>query len=308
MNTLQPTRRGDGLSGGVEFETRLELFVPLDTLDLSRRAILLDIDGTLLDIAPTPREVVVPPGLTETLTRVRDRLDGALALVSGRPMAEIDEFFAPFKFVAVGGHGAEFRPVADGPVMAGRAAPLDPQFRERLKQIAAFYPGVIVEDKGYSIALHYRQVPKDGVRLIHDVKHAHESWADHSYELLFGKAVLEIKHAHFNKGSGVRDLMTYSPFRGRAPIFIGDDLTDEDAFDVMPEFKGDAISVSRKLPRIEKHFDSPAEVRHWLGLLSAPQPVLAMTGIAHQGAKPAGGRELPQPEHVMRYADCEKFR
>jgi trehalose 6-phosphate phosphatase len=268
---------------------------------------LLDIDGTLLDIAPTPREVVVPPGLTETLARVRDRLDGALALVSGRPIIEIDEFFSPHKFVAVGGHGAEFRPVADGPVMAGRAAPLDPEFRERLKQIAVFHPGVIVEDKGYSIALHYRKVPKDGVRLIHDVKHAYQSWADHSYEILFGKAVLEIKHAHFNKGSGVRDLMTYSPFRGRAPIFVGDDLTDEDAFDVMPEFKGEAMSVGRRFPHIRNHFNSPADVRRWLGLLSEQPAVAVVTGTAQSPAKAAAGRELPRREHVMRYADCEKL-
>jgi trehalose 6-phosphate phosphatase len=281
--------------------------VPIDSHDLDRLAILLDIDGTLLDIAPTPREVVVPPGLTETLVRVRDRLGGALALVSGRPITEIDEFFAPCKFVAVGGHGAEFRPVADGPVIAGRAAPLDPEFRERLKQIAAFHPGVIVEDKGYSIALHYRKVPKDGVRLIHDVKRAYASWADHSYEMLFGKAVLEIKHANFNKGSGVRDLMTYSPFRGRAPIFIGDDLTDEDAFDAMPEFKGEAMSVGRRLPHIRNHFNSPADVRRWLGLLSDQQKAPIVTGTAQSSAKSAAVRELPRSTHVMRYADCEKL-
>ena len=109
----------------------------------------------------------------ETLARVRDRLGGALALVSGRPIAEIDDFFAPLQFAAIGGHGAEMRPVADGPIIAGRAAPLDPNFKQRLKDIAARHPGVLVEDKGYSLALHYRQVPKQGVALIHDVKHAY---------------------------------------------------------------------------------------------------------------------------------------
>jgi len=193
------------------------VLVPLDPRELNRLAILLDVDGTLLDIAPTPREVVVPPELPETLARVRDRLGGALALVSGRPISEIDEFFAPLRLVAIGGHGAEMRPVADGVTLAGRSAPLDPQFRERLKEIAAFHPGVLVEDKGYSIALHYRQVPKQGVALIHDVKHAYEAWADQSFELLTGKAVLEIKYAAFNKGSALRDLMTYPPFKGRAP-------------------------------------------------------------------------------------------
>jgi trehalose 6-phosphate phosphatase len=262
-----------GKTSAAELQPIGKLLVTFDPRDFSRIAILLDIDGTLLDIAPTPREVVVPRGLPQTLARVRDRVGGALALVSGRPIAEIDEFFAPFQFVAVGGHGAEMRPVADGPTLPDRSSPLDPIFRQRLKDIAANHPGVLVEDKGYSIALHYRRVPRQGVSLNHDVKHAYEAWADHSYELLAGKAVLEIKHSDFNKGSGVRQLMTYPPFQGRAPIFVGDDRTDEDAFDVMPEFKGEAMSVGRKLPHVEKHFAAPADVRHWLGLLAEPEAV-----------------------------------
>ncbi len=247
--------------------------MPLDPHDLNRLAILLDVDGTLLDIAPTPREVVVPPDLPETLARVRDRLDGALALVSGRMIAELDDFFAPLQLAAIGGHGAEMRPVADGPLITGRATPLDAEFKQRLKDIAACHPGVLVEDKGYSLALHYRQVPKQGVALIHDVKHAHEAWGDQSIELLTGKAVLELKFAGFNKGTAVRQLMTYPPFAGRAPIFVGDDHTDEDAFKVMPEFNGQSMSVGRKLPGIDKYFACPADVRHWLGLLSGAEAV-----------------------------------
>src|SRR5215210_2402456 len=109
----------------------------MDPRDLNRFAILLDVDGTLLDIAPTPREVIVPPDLPQTLAHVCDRLGGALAVVSGRPIAEIDEFFAPLRFVAIGGHGAEIRPVAGGPVITGRANPLDAEFKQRLKDIAA---------------------------------------------------------------------------------------------------------------------------------------------------------------------------
>jgi trehalose 6-phosphate phosphatase len=249
------------------------VLVPLDPRDLNRLAILLDVDGTLLDIAPTPREIVVPADLPETLARVRDRLGGALALVSGRPISEIDEFFAPLLLPAIGGHGAEMRPVADGDTHSGHAKPLDPLFRQRLKDIAANHPGVLVEDKVYSIALHYRLVPKQGLGLIHDVKHAYAAWADQSFELLAGKAVLEIKYAAFNKGSAVRDLMTYPPFKGRAPIFVGDDRTDEDAFKVMPEFNGQAMSVGRKLPGIDKYFDCPADVRRWLGLMAEVEAV-----------------------------------
>jgi trehalose 6-phosphate phosphatase len=251
----------------------LEVLVSLDPHDLSRLAILLDVDGTLLDIAPTPREVVVPRGLPETLARVRDRLGGALAVVSGRMISEIDNFFAPLKLAAIGGHGAEMRPVADGPILAGRATSLDAEFKQRLIDIAARHPGVLLEDKGYSLALHYRQVPKQGVALIHEIKHAHAAWGDQSIELLFGKAVLELKFAGFNKGSAVRQLMTYPPFARRAPIFVGDDRTDEDAFKVMPEFNGQSMSVGRKLPGIDKYFECPADVRRWLGMMSGAMAV-----------------------------------
>jgi trehalose 6-phosphate phosphatase len=241
-----------------------DLFVSFDPTDLKRLAILLDIDGTLLDIAPTPQEVKVPQTLPQTLMRVSERVGGALAVVSGRTLVEIDDFFAPLHLPAIGGHGAEMRPVADGPVIAGRASQIDAEFKQRLKDIATRHPGVLVEDKGYSLALHYRQVPKQGVSLVHDVKHAYEAWGDQSIELLTGKAVLELKFAGFNKGTAVRQLMTYPPFKGRAPVFVGDDHTDEDAFDVVSEFNGHAMSVGRKLPGIDRVFQSPAEVRHWL--------------------------------------------
>jgi len=242
--------------------------VLLDPRDLSHLAILLDVDGTLLDIAPTPQQVTVPASLTRTLSRVRERLDGALALVSGRPIAELDAFFAPLRLPAVGGHGAETRPLAGGAILDGAVPPLDPAFKQRLRDIAAAHTGVVVEDKGYSLALHYRLVPKQGLGLVHDVRHAFEAWGDPSFELLGGKAVLEIKFAGFNKGTGVRGLMAHPPFAGRAPIFIGDDRTDEDAFAVMREFNGQAMSVGRRLPGVEDYFNAPADVRRWLERLS----------------------------------------
>jgi trehalose 6-phosphate phosphatase len=210
----------------------------------------------------------VPDDLPRTLKAVSERLGGALALVSGRPIVELDAFFAPLRLPAIGGHGAEVRPTAGGPMVDNRTRPLDPIFKQRLKDIAARHPGVLVEDKGYSIALHYRLVPKQGIGLVHDVKHAYETWADKSFELLAGKAVLEIKCANFNKGTAVRELMSYPPFVGRAPIFVGDDRTDEDAFAVVTEFEGRPVSVGKRIPGVQDHFKSPAEVRQWLELLS----------------------------------------
>ena len=262
-------RRGPSSLEHVSLEL-MEIPLSLDpcNVELRNLAILLDVDGTLLDIAPTPREVVVPATLEGTLARASHCTGGALALVSGRTIAEIDNFFAPLKLPAIGGHGAEMRPLANGPIISGHANKFDQEFKRRLKDIAARHPGVLVEDKDYSLALHYRLVPKQGVSLVHDVKHAYQEWGDQSIELLHGKAVLELKFAGFNKGTAVRQLMTYPPFKGRTPIFVGDDHTDEDAFAVMPEFNGRSMSVGRKLPGIDKHFDCPADVRQWLAQLA----------------------------------------
>ncbi len=128
-------------------------------LRLDQSAILLDIDGTLLDLAPTPREVWVPPNLSTTLNRLLARTSGALALVSGRSLNDIDLIFAPEQFPAVGGHGAEMRISADSEAVATHAPPMDKELKRRLAAIAKLSPGILLEDKGYSLALHYRLAP-----------------------------------------------------------------------------------------------------------------------------------------------------
>ena len=229
---------------------------------------LFDLDGTLLDIAPTPQAVFVPPSLRQSLAVLRERVDGALALVSGRLISDIDSLFTPLRLSAVGGHGAELRPHGEGDTVDQRAYSLEAGLRAELAAIAKRHEGVLFEDKGSSIALHYRTAPKQGVSLNHDVKHAFEGWNDPSIELLAGKAVLEIKHRGYNKGTGVRELMSFAPFNGRRPVYIGDDKTDEFAFSVMPEFDGIAVSVGRRISWVEHCFDSPSEVRAWLERLS----------------------------------------
>lgn len=235
--------------------------------DLHRSAILLDVDGTLLDIAPSPQAVHVPDSLRRALAIVADRVGGALALVSGRPIADLDDKFAPLRLPMVGGHGAEIRPAA-GSAVERRAAPLDSALAQTLKDIAARHPGILIEDKGFSLALHYRAVPKLGPAVVQEVRQACDASPDRSIELLDGKAVVEVKTAGINKGTAVRELMNHPPFAGRAPIYIGDDTTDEYAFAVMPEFNGLAISVGRRFAGVDEHFDSPAEVRSWLERLA----------------------------------------
>src|ERR1700750_1931464 len=136
---------------------------------LSQSAILLDIDGTLLDLAPTPREVWVPPGLAKTLDRLLERTSGALALVSGRSLNDIDLIFAPAEFPAVGGHGAEMRLSGEGEAVAAPAPPLDKDLKKRLAAIAQLSPGILLEDKGYSLALHYRLGPPGGKATFEEV-------------------------------------------------------------------------------------------------------------------------------------------
>jgi trehalose 6-phosphate phosphatase len=247
--------------------------VPQIQADLRQSAILLDVDGTLLDIASTPQAVQVPETLRRTLAVVSEAVGGALALVSGRPLADLDAIFAPLRLAAIGGHGAEIRPVAGNGAITPPAASLGGHIKQMLKSIAARHPGVIVEDKDYSIALHYRQVPDEGPALISEVGEACEAWANQAIKPLTGKAVIEVKAAQFDKGTAVRELMRHSPFAGRTPIFIGDDKTDEDAFAVMPEFGGISISVGRKVPGTDGHFESPADVREWLERLADGLPV-----------------------------------
>ena len=140
-----------------------EVSLKLVASELAQRlgecAVLLDIDGTLLDLAPTPREVWVPPGLANTLIRLRDKTSGALALVSGRSLNDIDLIFAPDQFPAIGGHGAEMRLSIDSEAVATHAPPMDKELKRRLAAIAKLSPGILLEDKGYSLALHYRLAP-----------------------------------------------------------------------------------------------------------------------------------------------------
>jgi trehalose 6-phosphate phosphatase len=227
-------------------------------------AVLLDVDGTLIEIAPTPQEVRVPASLKHVLGTLRNRMGGALALVSGRPLADIDRLFAPLRVAAVGGHGAENRLTADGEIDRSRVRPFDPELRRRLLAIAAATPGVLAEDKGYSIALHYRLAPDQEQRIRHEINLVCSDLLDLKLEVLPGKSMFEVKPRTFNKGVAVRQLMKHPPFRGRRPIFFGDDVTDESVFKVMPEFDGLAFSVGKRFPGTSGYFATPREVRHWL--------------------------------------------
>src|SRR5256886_3627845 len=243
---------------------------------LSETAILLDVDGTLLDLMPTRREVGVPPGVGKTLNRLLVRPNGALALVSGRSLNDIDLIFAPDQFPAVGGHGAEMRIEPDSESVDAHAPPMDKELKRRLAAIARLSPGILLEDKGYSLALHYRLAPHAEKAIYAAVSLIRADLPNAPIEVLPGKAVCEIKHSGFTKATGVRELMTHEPFRGRRPFFIGDDVTDESVFAIMPDLEGLAFSVGRRARGVAGHFDAPSDVREFLAhLLDDEREILA---------------------------------
>src|SRR5436190_19502537 len=231
---------------------------------LSETAVLLDIDGTLLDLMPTPREVWVPPDLTKTLNRLYQRTGGALALVSGRSLNDIDLIFAPDQFPAIGGHGAEMRIEAESEAVAAHAPPLDKELKRRLAAIAKLSPGILLEDKGYSLALHYRLAPHAEKAIYAAVSLIRADLPDAPIEVLHGKCVCEIKHSGYTKATGVRELTKRGPLKGRRPFFIGDDVTDETVFSIMPDLDGLAFSVGRRAKGVAGHFDAPSDVREFL--------------------------------------------
>jgi trehalose 6-phosphate phosphatase len=246
---------------------------PLLIPNLRQCALLLDIDGTIVDIAPTPTSVRVTPALRAVLSRLVVLTGGALALVSGRSLADIDRLFAPLRLAAIGGHGAEFRPSHDDEADIRDPLGLEPELRQKLRALAG--SGVVAEDKGYSVALHYRLAPEREMPVRDAVnKICADPW-DAPIEILPGKAVIEIKHAGFSKATGVRELMTHAPFAGRRPIFIGDDTTDETVFAILPELDGIGFSVGRQIAGAAGCFDAPANVRAWLEQLAPADESLA---------------------------------
>src|SRR6478735_4005295 len=234
---------------------------------LGDTAILLDIDGTLLDLMPTPREVWVPPGLSDTLKGLMERTSGALALVSGRSLNDIDLIFAPDVYRAVAGHGAEMRLSVDSEADDVHAPPMDKELKRRLAASAKLSPGILLEDKGYSLALHYRLAPHAEKAIYEAVSLIRADLPNAPIEVLPGKCVCEIKHSGFSKASGVHELMKREPFKGRRPFFIGDDVTDESVFAIMPDLRGLAFSVGRRAQGVAHHFDAPSDVREFLSHL-----------------------------------------
>ncbi len=229
-------------------------------------ALFLDIDGTLIDIADHPLDVVVPAGLVSTLRELRIRLGGALALVSGRSLAQIDLLLGETPFDLAGSHGFEWR---DGSGQDQVLADRDPALEKVADQIvtaSSGLRGLYVEHKAYSIALHYRS----NLELVDQAWALARAGADSlgpDFTLLGGKAVVEIVSAHAKKGMAIERFLAAPPYAGRRPVFAGDDLTDESGFAQVNRDNGVTIRVGRETPETLAKFSLPstAALRAWLG-------------------------------------------
>ena len=226
--------------------------------DLDRKtAQFLDLDGTLLEIAATPELVVVPPALPGLLTHLHEQLDGAVAIVSGRPLHQIDSLLAPFHPAAAGEHGVSLR-FGDGTLEEmpiGIAIPED--WRAALTRGIEPWPGVRIETKPHGLAVHYRLAPEREAEvweLVRSLVPPDHPW----FRLIPAREAVEIGLRAASKGDAVERLMAHAPFHGRRPIFIGDDFTDEAGMSMARRFGGMGL-------RVQVVFVAdPAYVRAWL--------------------------------------------
>jgi len=260
-----PSRRTEVSTVSADIAT--DLPAPPDTGAGTGWALFLDVDGTLLDIACHPDDVHVEPRLHDDLARLHAKLGGALALLSGRTLAQLDALFDWYPRVAAGLHGAELRTPDGSERITGDAAAFT-QVRSRAGALVATTRGVILEDKRLALALHYRHAPAAREAAEHIAQTLLRDAGD-GYALQRGDHVFELKPAGVDKGRALAALMREAPFRGRTPWMLGDDLTDEDAFRHANASGGISVIVGSRRPTDARYaLDDPAAVRAWLHALA----------------------------------------
>lgn len=231
-------------------------------------AFFLDVDGTLLEYAARPQDVRVGPELLDLLARLHEATDGAIALVSGRSVEDLDQLFAPLALPLAGQHGTERR--SAGRAIRRFAPPLEKLGRAAaaLVRLTAAHSGLVLENKGMTLALHYRLAPGLRVLVEREMRTLAADLGD-AFELQTGKFVMEIKPSGKDKGSAIAELAADAPFAGRRPVFIGDDLTDEPGFEVVNRIGGHSVKVGPGITRARWHLFDAAAVRRWLSAYAA---------------------------------------
>jgi trehalose 6-phosphate phosphatase len=236
---------------------------PPTALNRSEWALFLDIDGTLLDIQPTPALVVSDSRLNQRLRSLHSQLNGAIALVSGRSITEIDRIFAPHQFPAAGGHGAEFR-LDDKQQIAARLPTLPPASLRRAEELQATHTGLLLERKPHGVAMHYRGAPAAQSQVL--------AWAQQeirhlggTFRVLEGRMVYELIPTKVGKDTAIHELLGLDPFVDRKPIFIGDDVTDEAGFVLANNRHGLSVRVgTNHSSAATQQLENVAAVNAWL--------------------------------------------
>jgi trehalose 6-phosphate phosphatase len=231
--------------------------------DLKRgHALFIDFDGTLVEIAALPGLVRIEPGLRALLDSTLAFVDGAVAIVSGRPVDELANFLGPFAGTLIGQHGLERRRI-DGTIVRWTAEPALALIRALFAEFAARHDGVVVEDKGCTIALHFRNAPASAADC-HAIAREAVSLSGGAVDAIYGKMVVELVPIGGGKGGAIAALLAEPPFRGRTPIFVGDDSGDEEGFAVVSQRGGISIHVGDGATIAPFRLKSVARVRDWL--------------------------------------------
>lgn len=226
-------------------------------------AFFLDIDGTILEFAERPDAVEVDDRLKSCLRGLLDANSGAIALISGRRIDDIDRLFDPIRFPAAGQHGIERRDGSGRVHRLGVASGAIQRIREELVQWTSARPGLVLEDKGLTLALHYRQAP-EFADVVAKTMTAAVARLGEQFETVTGKMVVEIKPSARNKGTAIADYMQERPFKGRIPVFIGDDATDEYGFEIVNRLQGQSVKVGPGHSRARARLRDAGAVRDWL--------------------------------------------
>jgi trehalose 6-phosphate phosphatase len=228
-------------------------------------ALFLDVDGTLIDLAARPNDVIVPAGLAATLAGAERKLAGALALVSGRAINDLDRLFRPLRLRASGVHGAEMRfDPNEPPILTPAATELPQSLRTMLAGAVAAFPGAFVENKRFSLVVHYRLAPSAERPLREAVLRVIDSAKTTALEVIDGHCALELKAPGFDKGGAIAAFLATPVFRERTPVFVGDDASDESGFAIVAARGGYAYSVGQRRPGTAGVFPEPKAVRDWL--------------------------------------------
>jgi trehalose 6-phosphate phosphatase len=230
-------------------------------------ALYLDVDGTLIDLATTPHGVAVPAGLIDCLRTLSACFGGALAIITGRRVAEIDNILSPIVLPASGVHGAELR-LSSGEPVTQLMPSIPSEMVDQLSEIVRRTPGVLIEPKGPGLAIHYRLAPNAAPLILRNLEGFLQLYPDR-FAIYPGQRVFEIIPTGFSKASGLTSFAQTDPFKGRIPIMIGDDIGDEPAFAMARQLSGYGLRVASENFGVDDvEFSGPQAVRNWLASLA----------------------------------------